>query len=191
MRSPRHQLSVLPEQQSEKDSDEDDEKSKESEHEVRRESEANENPPPQSIGTSPSEAKHGIESLPQSIDPPPNSQHGWLETFIARRITVSRRLWDSLQSQKKKLSRALLHDKNSQLAKQKGPRRSIFLMPIVSPFNPVCLLWMAMMLLFDLTYTASIEHLRYLNRANTVLCPDATIILLYTMTKLYLHTNHL
>lgn len=176
MRSPRQQLSVLPEHQSEQDSDED-EKSEvleDSEHAVGRESEANENPPPQSIGTNP---KHGGEGLPQPRADPPQNSHGWLETFIARRITVSRHMWNSLQSQKKKLSRALMHGENSQLAEQKGPRRSIFLMPLVSPFNPVCLLWMAMMLLFDLTYTASTGIDRFMQ---SIWCSNASFSFLFS-----------
>ena len=138
--SPRRTLSALPERDNEyHDSDEEENDKIETSSEQAGEAQ----PDPKS-----SHDDHG---------------HGWLVTFIARRITVSRSMWSKYQwsmyqhKRRNRDSTTVAFGDTDTTMRKEPPRRGIFFMPLVSPYNPICLFWMTLMLLFDLTYTVSAQ----------------------------------
>ena len=82
---------------------------------------------------------------------------GWFITFVARRILLPKRLWMSLQQQRMLREQGGIANDTGMLPQpqkmQQWPRRSIFFLPIISPFNPWSLTWLSFMLLFVVTYT--------------------------------------
>ena len=86
------------------------------------------------------------EHQPVPIREPFDSGHGWFVSFVARKIDIPRGLWLSVQEQRRNAM-----SEHGESAMQ--PRKSIYGLSLMSPYHPVCLTWMTMMLLFDLIYT--------------------------------------
>ncbi len=78
-----------------------------------------------------------------SASEPEEIKRGWFVAFISRRIHLPKGAFKELcEKQKAREEAADLR-----------PRRGMFLLPLMSPYNPISLYWLGFMLLFDLTYT--------------------------------------
>jgi len=102
--------------------------------------------------------------LSDSVSPPTTHTH--THTHMDRphhsegdppHLLLSRSMWLTYQwsSYRQHKNRNRESATLANITMQKEPRRGIFFLPLVSPYHPFCLLWMALMLLFDLTYTVS------------------------------------
>eukprot|EP00955_Chlamydomonas_euryale_P087487 364298-Chlamydomonas_euryale.AAC.4 len=71
--------------------------------------------------------------------------------FIVRRIEAPKDTWNALPEA------VALHE---ELPPPVKLRRSVYGLPLVPPYHPVCLAWLGGMLLFDIVYTVSLSYVQ-------------------------------